>query len=402
LALSAAVVGDWCERSDVGNQVFELTTAGYATLANWTAYGLGTSSSANPPVTATAGFTFAQASHENRDIGFNSASPGTFVFDGTAAFNNKGSFRLMQEGAGVATLSISGVTLANPRSFSLVTVGIGTYIDAEWDSVIPGLVITATGSGATAVTTLGILSQMTSQYGMSIPQNVGNVGYTTLGLSGPTAVGTGPANASIADGTVGFGQLRRVRFPTAVAATNNQCGFYRNTPYFKVNAGGDYNGGFPVLLAVSISDVTPAQGSLFLGLGNGIANTATLEPSAFTAALLGIEKDSVDANLSVIYNSPGGTPTRVALGAAFVSAQFKAFAVLIDKNQAGTSFNITPYYLDSASDLWVTGSTTVASTNIPTAASTLLAQICIRSSLAASLALSVDDHGMWRGKTAGL
>ena len=38
LALSAAVVGDWCERSDLANQVFELTTAGPATLANWTAY----------------------------------------------------------------------------------------------------------------------------------------------------------------------------------------------------------------------------------------------------------------------------------------------------------------------------------------------------------------------------
>ena len=38
LALSATVVGDWCERSDLANQVFELTTTGPATLANWTAY----------------------------------------------------------------------------------------------------------------------------------------------------------------------------------------------------------------------------------------------------------------------------------------------------------------------------------------------------------------------------
>ena len=37
LVLSASVVGDWCERADLGNQVWELTTVGYATFANWTA-----------------------------------------------------------------------------------------------------------------------------------------------------------------------------------------------------------------------------------------------------------------------------------------------------------------------------------------------------------------------------
>lgn len=41
LALSSAVVGDWCTRTDLAGQVFELTTAGPSTLGNWTAYPAG-------------------------------------------------------------------------------------------------------------------------------------------------------------------------------------------------------------------------------------------------------------------------------------------------------------------------------------------------------------------------
>ena len=48
LALSPVAVGDWCERSDLANQVFELTAAGPATLANWTAYPGGSSSTLVP------------------------------------------------------------------------------------------------------------------------------------------------------------------------------------------------------------------------------------------------------------------------------------------------------------------------------------------------------------------
>lgn len=41
LALATVNVGDWVERTDLNNQIFELTTAGQSTLANWTAYPLG-------------------------------------------------------------------------------------------------------------------------------------------------------------------------------------------------------------------------------------------------------------------------------------------------------------------------------------------------------------------------
>ena len=41
LALSPVSVGDWCARSDLSNQIFELTVAGPATLANWTGYAAG-------------------------------------------------------------------------------------------------------------------------------------------------------------------------------------------------------------------------------------------------------------------------------------------------------------------------------------------------------------------------
>lgn len=64
LALSSALAGDWCERADLGNQVWELTTAGYATLANWTNYPAGITA----PVTVTATGNITRAAHANRII----------------------------------------------------------------------------------------------------------------------------------------------------------------------------------------------------------------------------------------------------------------------------------------------------------------------------------------------
>jgi hypothetical protein len=366
----------------------------------------------NPPATVTnaAGFTFNVLSHANRDIGWNNASPGTLTFDGLAGFAHKDGFRLMQEGAGAVTLApgfINGssgslVTFTNQNSLSLTTTGIGTYIDVEYDTIIlsGSLVITSVGSVASAVSAIpSIFKQMITQYGISIPQLTGGVSYSQVGLPAPSTAGSAAVVCSSADGTVGYGQIRRVRWPGAASGTaNNQCGWSRNN-VFRVDSGGDLNGGFPLLLAVAVSDASPTLGTLFLGLGNSIANTATLDPSAFTAALIGISKDNANANLNVIY-SAGGTPTVVALGALFVIAQYKAVAVLIDKNTAGTAFYITPYYL-SASDVWTAGSTTTATTNIPTAANVSLNAVCIRSTVAnTTFSPSVDDIGMWKGKAA--
>jgi hypothetical protein len=113
----------------------------------------------NPPLVVTVGFTFAQTTHANRRINYNSSSPGNATFDGTAAFTLDDGFRLMQDGAGAVTLVASGVTFTNPRGFSLVTAGPGTYIDAEWDPTIGQLVITATGASSGGTAYVKVLNQ---------------------------------------------------------------------------------------------------------------------------------------------------------------------------------------------------------------------------------------------------
>jgi hypothetical protein len=348
----------------------------------------------NAPVLVTnaSGFTFNAAAHANRDIGWNNASPGTLTFDGLAGFAHKDGFRLMQEAAGAVTLApgfingVSGglVTFTNPSSLSLVTTGIGTYIDVEYDTTIlsGSLVITSVGSVASVSSVPSILKQMITDYGYSIPQLTGNTAYNVLAAPGPATVGAGAAVCSTADGTVGYGQIARVRWPGTASTASNQAGWSRSQ-IFRVDSGGDLNGRFPLLLA------------------SAIIASATVNPSTFTAAILGVSKDAGDVNLNVIYNSSGGTPTVVPLGASFVIGQYKAFAILIDKNTAGTTFYLTPYYLNSGTDVWTAGATTTTSTNIPLASALALSPLGIRSNLASgTFTPLVDDIGMWHGKAA--
>jgi hypothetical protein len=261
---------------------------------------------------------------------------------------------------------------------------------------------TAAGLEATLAALRGggvgtLMSLATSQFGMSVPVANGVLTYTNLGIQAPGTNGAASSGTGDSDGTAGYSVIRRVRFPTAAAAINNICGWYRSEPLFRIAGAGDGNGGFPILIMSSVSDVTPTQGSFFLGITQGAAGASTAEPSTLSSAHIALTKNSVEANLSLQYNNTAGTPTRVALGANFVVAQYKAFGLYLNKNAAGTIIYATPMYLDPATDIWVLGSVQTLTTNIPTSASVFIAAQCYRSSLSASLALSVDDIGMWRG-----
>jgi hypothetical protein len=241
-----------------------------------------------------------------------------------------------------------------------------------------------------------LISLMTSQFGFSVPSLNNSVSYSSAGIVSPGSSGASATTTSENDGTYAYGGLRRVRFPTAAAAINNPCGWYRSAPFMRMGAAGDGNGGFPILMVNAISDVTPTQGSFFLGVTNG-GSLTSIEPSTLTNAHVALTKNSGESNLSLQYNNTGGTPTRIALGAPFALAQYKAFGLYLNKNAAGTIIYATPMYLDQATDIWVQGSVQTLSANIPTSAATGLAPLCSRSSLAVSLALSVDDVGGWRG-----
>jgi hypothetical protein len=242
-----------------------------------------------------------------------------------------------------------------------------------------------------------LISLATSQFGFSVPSQNGSTAYANAGVSAPGTLGIAAAATSENDGTYAYGGLRRVRWPSAAAAINNPCGWYRGGPFLRMGAAGDGNGAFPLLLVSAISDVTPTQGSFFLGVTNG-GSLTSIEPSTLTNAHVALTKNSGESNLSLQYNNTGGTPTRIALGAPFALAQYKAFGLYLNKNAAGTIIYATPMYLDQATDIWVQGSVQTLSANIPTSAATGLAPLCSRSSLAVSLALSVDDVGGWRGE----
>lgn len=138
LALASAVVGDWCERSDLSNQVFELTTAGPSTLANWTSYPLAAS---NAPRVETASFTVVKGTHDNRRVDYNSASAGNATIDASTLFTTDDGARFVQDGAGALTLVASGLTFLNPFAFSLTTTGAGSWIDVEWNATLAKYVV---------------------------------------------------------------------------------------------------------------------------------------------------------------------------------------------------------------------------------------------------------------------
>jgi hypothetical protein len=260
---------------------------------------------------------------------------------------------------------------------------------------------TAAGLEATLAALRGggvgtLVSLATTQFGFSVPTQNGGTPYSTAGIVAPGTSGIAATVTTESDGTVGYGGLRRVRFPSAAAAINNPCGWYRSAPLLKMGGAGDGNGGFPILMVSAISDATPTQGSFFLGITNG-GSLTSIEPSTLSNAHIALTKNSTDTNLYLQYNNTAGTPTRVALGAPFAVAQYKAFGLYLTKNPAGTTVYATPLYLDPATDLWVQGSVQTLTTNIPTSAALAIGAVCVRSSLAVSLALSVDDVGMWRG-----
>lgn len=165
LALATVNVGDWVERSDLSNQIFELTTAGPATLGNWTAYPGGTAAttwaaltdkaSANLPVDNTA---LASALAAKATPGLVSVNPTDITASRaiTAADFAGGILRINSAGVVAITLpTVAAMGLAATAgqvrviAFEVLGGGIPTFAGATASTTINGT------AGPTTVLPLG-------------------------------------------------------------------------------------------------------------------------------------------------------------------------------------------------------------------------------------------------------
>jgi hypothetical protein len=258
--------------------------------------------------------------------------------------------------------------------------------------------IAALGGGGG--TSGGLLTLLSSQFGLSIPERVGVATVNSIGMQAIQTIGAAfTTGASTGDGTGSYQQLRRIRAPST-AANNALAGGVHASPAFRAGIGGDYNGGFPVMIGAAVADATPTSGSFFLGLQGSLTPSTTAEPSAWTLDSIGLACDSADAGkLYVQHNDNAGTATRVAvsfLGADLFLAQWKAINVIIDKNAAGTEFYVTPLVLHT-NDVWTAATTVTVTTDLPRAASFLYATALRGTLTALASVVALDWCGSYRG-----
>ena len=214
LALSASVVGDWCERSDLANQVFELTTAGPATLANWTAYpsgGVTTFAALTDAATATIAVTntsvanalagktdsltptvltvstaITHAAHLNRPLSIAQAGATTMTFAVTATSGALAgdAFELLNTGAGTVTL---GGTISAAAGYTL-TIPTGVTASALYNAAADAFYSTTpSATGAGSLRTVTVIKQAVANVTAPVAASAYCLAAIPLPVLGPNA-----------------------------------------------------------------------------------------------------------------------------------------------------------------------------------------------------------------------
>jgi hypothetical protein len=144
---------------------------------------------------------------------------------------------------------------------------------------------------------------------------VNSTTMTTLGLPGPTAVGTATA-ASIAT-TSRFTLSPRTDYLVTTAATTAIAGFRgANTVVTCGGASSDLGGFRMSLIWGPATGVATTTNRAWAGLSNVTAAPTDVEPST-TLTMVGMGWDAADANVQMMFNDATGTATKVDLGASF-------------------------------------------------------------------------------------
>ena len=211
LALSASVVGDWCERSDLANQVFELTTAGPGTLANWTAYPVipfaslpdaatapiatGNTSVANAlagktdslaPTVLTVSTAITHAAHLNRPLSIAQAGATTMTFAGNATSGALAgdAFELLNTGAGTVTLA-GAITAAAGYTLTIPTGVTGSAVYSAAADAFYSTTPSATGAGS--LRTVTVIKQAVANVTAPVSASAYCLASIPLPVLGPNA-----------------------------------------------------------------------------------------------------------------------------------------------------------------------------------------------------------------------
>ena len=182
-----------------------------------------------------------------------------------------------------------------------------------------------------------------SQFGLSVPNQIGNAGITNIAMLVPSAIdgsaaGTG---AAYTDTPAEYGVLRRVRYTAAAASTYRTAGFQHGST-FRLEA---VNGSLPVVARGAIAD-TLTTAPFLIGFGRDVVvgttwNAVGFEPSAAsTIDMIALGGDTTDTNMQIMHRNGGSSTaaTKIDLGASFPKSQFVAYELRVYKNAAGTAF----------------------------------------------------------------
>ena len=296
-----------------------------------------------PPVNLSGtAYNLTSVDHANRLLICTSDSPVllTVQTDASGGFADTDSINVYQAGAGAVTIAYASTvtgraptgtlasTYAQYRFAGSVRVGVNEWVQTEM--------------GGASIS--GLEQFILNPIGLMVPESFGNTVWNYFGVRPQsTALFDGCTATSSSNPVGAFSantNFKRNNHTSAASAANRAAGLYNSSVSLNANEDSYYTGRFPITIAGSIADASPALGAAFIGLcGSAIPNTIT-EPSSLGGGIIGICCDSTDANWQIIYSNSTGAATKVNMGADFARAQDSMLSVHIEKN-SGKYFVIT-------------------------------------------------------------
>lgn len=177
-------------------------------------------------------------------------------------------------------------------------------------------------------------------YGLILPVSIGASTYSLTAppnTSSMAVVDTSVASAAAVTDTpvATYGVIPRVRY-TSAAVGARQAGA-AHLGDVRGNAGGIFNGRFPIAMGGGFFDLNAVANSMFLmGWARGVVAAGSNASVAIQGVWLGA--DNTDTNMQIMCNGPSGTAFKQDLGASFPNVPNKFYIFFLDKNGAGTEF----------------------------------------------------------------
>lgn len=309
LALGA-IKGDWCQRSDQNSQVYELTTAGASTLANWTSY----PRTAVVDDTTTGGATAALSAEQGKSLKATVDTNTTNIATNTTAIAAAVPLtKLAAQAPGTVVMNASGSS-ASPAANGYSTLA---------TALLPFL-------GSSYVSDLS--SAMPAVWG---PRGFADNQFAGVGISVPGVVDSSVFDLTLTNTDGSFGNWMRARIKAAAAAANRAAGasLSPGSVKLRLDATGSPNGRFPWKQPFAIAH-TDAASTLFVGIISSVGSY-TVQPSALTNDQFAVVCDSTDTTLHVQWRDNAASMTRVDLGANFPKTAHIPYVVVFSRDASG-------------------------------------------------------------------